>query len=138
MTAQDVSSITLNQVYFNVNFLNQIYITYNYPTVLIRMGGSLLSFMISLFTYELTMILSVSMQVNTNRIINYISHVHCPPPTIIRNSFEEYSPHDLLFFIYLTQGQFINYIRVILVIFYPPHSHVRIRKIFQTPPPILM
>ena len=32
-------------------------------------------------------------------------------------------------------GPFINYVRMILAIFDPSYPHVRVRKVFQTPPP---
>ena len=32
------------------------------------------------------------------------------------------------------KGSFINYVRMILAVFYPLHPQVRVRKIFQTPP----
>ena len=33
------------------------------------------------------------------------------------------------------KGTFINYVRIILAIFDPPTPMLRVRKIFQTPPP---
>ena len=36
------------------------------------------------------------------------------------------------------QGPFINYARMIWAIFDPPFSHVRVRKIFQTLPPLFL
>ena len=35
----------------------------------------------------------------------------------------------------LFQGPFINYVSMILAIFYTPTPHVSVGKIFQTPPP---
>ena len=35
----------------------------------------------------------------------------------------------------ISNGPFINYERMILAIFDPPYPHVRVRKIFKTPPP---
>ena len=37
----------------------------------------------------------------------------------------------------IPKGPSINYVRVILAIFDPPYTHVRVRKIFKPLPPIL-